>query len=197
VTGLTGNAGYDFTRAFATTAMNLTVVTEGVVAAPPFAANPVSGFDHWIQEQAVLGGGVDRRGRAEDPDGDGTVNLLEYAFGTSPFRAGPALQPKASIRQEGGLDWAVLEFPRRTDTSTLLYEVLASGDLDDWRPVEDLLEFERLPVPGQPTVEMVKVAVWPALQKGEARFLRVRVREVLPGLLQALPPLGAPAAPKP
>ncbi len=187
VTGLTNNFGYEFSRSFTGTALQLTVTSAGDV--PPLAllAALPSGFDHWILNKADAAGVGEALGRMEDADGDGTINLLEYAFGTEPFKTGPALQPKASLHREAGLDWAVLEFPRRTDTFTLHYEILESGDLGGWQPVEDLWELERIPVPGQPAMERVRVAVWPALQDGEARFLRVRVREALPALLQRPP----------
>ena len=78
----------------------------------------------------------------------------------------------------------MLEFPRRTDTASLDYEIIESRDLGTWRPVEDMIELERGPVVGQPAMEMVRMAVWPALAEGETRFLRVRVREALPALRQ-------------
>lgn len=75
----------------------------------------------------------------------------------------------------------MLEFRRRTDTASLDYQILGSTDFAGWTPVEDVRELSRAPVPGQPGLETVRIAVWPALLKGESWFLKVRVA-LKPGL---------------
>jgi hypothetical protein len=191
-TGLTGNFGYDFSRSFGSTALNLTVLTEGDLPAPP-ALIMAAGFEQWMEQQAVASGGTGLSGREEDADGDGTSNFEEYAFGTPPFQAGPAPQPMASTWQESGLTWAVLEFPRRADTSTLQYQMIESSDLGEWFPVSDTMELSRSLIPGQPGLEMVRLAVWPALAPGAPRFLRVQVQERFPARL-APKSIGSPPA---
>ena len=47
--------------------------------------------------------------------------------------------------------------------------------------MKDVRELSRTPVPGQPGLETVRIAVWPALLNGESWFLKVRVA-VKPGL---------------
>ena len=191
-TGLTGNFGYDFSRSFGSTALNLTVLTEGALPPPP-AGIMAAGFDQWMNQQAVAAGASGLSGRDEDADGDGVSNFEEYAFGTPPFQAGPALQLVASTTQESGLTWAVLEFPRRTDTSALQYQIIGSNDLGDWSPVSDTVELSRSPVPGKPGLEMVRLAVWPALDPEAPRFLKVQVLERFP----AMPVPKSTGAPKP
>ena len=187
VTGLTDNFGYTFSRAYTGTALALTIATVGALPTPPAGARILTGYAHWIGEQAVLAGNDARLGRTEDPDGDGSTNLQEYAFGTPPFNAGPVVQPVPSTLQDSGLLWAVLEFPRRIDTPSLQYEILESTVPGGWSPVSDTLELGSIPVPGQPGLEIVRLAVWPALTKGESRFLRVRIEELQQDLLRLVP----------
>ena len=101
-------------------------VTRGfdlLVAAPP---DPLA---EWAD--AIVWNGADSSPDA-DPDGDGMPNLAEYALGTDPVsaadRPGPVVVPLAESER------LAITF-RRTGDPGLLYEVLASGDLETWTPV--------------------------------------------------------------
>jgi hypothetical protein len=65
-------------------------------------------------------------GDFSDPDGDGIVNLLEYAFGFHPEQNSAALLPKMVKNGSN----ATLSFP--APRSSLSYTVEASTDLLDW-----------------------------------------------------------------
>lgn len=85
-------------------------------------------FDEWQTLQGLTGA---QRGAAADPDGDGIVNLLEYAFSLSPLapdaNGRPALVPLG--------DRVGISFTRDTRKTDLTYEVQASGDLVSWAPI--------------------------------------------------------------
>ena len=135
-----------------------------------------SGFAHWIAEASAREGQSDQLGEGDDPDGDGAVNLLEYASGTDPFDAAsaPAIQP--AVLEEAGEKWAVLKFAQRTDTASLRYRVEESTDLKQWAPVKDVMEVSRGPVPGKP-LDQVSVAIWPPLPVKAPYFLRLQVEQ--------------------
>ena len=181
VTGLSDSFGYEFTRSFQATTLNLAVTTAGEVLGPPDALAVPTGFAHWMTEQAAQAGLAANSPVEEDSDGDGAGNLLEYAFGTNPFDADSWAAPVPSVIKESGAKWAVLEFRRRTDTISLDYQILGSSSFASWTPVEDVRELSRAPVPGQPGLETVRMVVWPVLLDGESWFLKVRVA-LKPGL---------------
>jgi hypothetical protein len=67
-----------------------------------------------------------------DPDGDGVINLLEYAFGLDP-RDGQSLHP-VSVFREG--DQNLVSFRKVRDAAEwgMQYHVETSPDLEYWRP---------------------------------------------------------------
>ena len=192
VTGLTNNFGYTFSRAFTGTALNLTVDVQGDVPPPPGGLE--SGFAHWLAEAAARAGRSDQLGQGDDPDGDGAVNLLEYASGTNPFEAASAPLITPGLVEEGGEKRAVLEFRRRTDTGTIAYQVLESRDLATWSLVAGMEELSAVPVPGLP-LETVRMAMPGTLPGSTGYFLRLRVEQQSAGAARAVahPPRIKPA----
>ena len=74
-----------------------------------------------------------------DPDGDGLVNLMEYALDGDPHEASLQFADGsymgAELNIEGGL--AVVRFPERTDAGMrgLEYELEYSTDMENWNPI--------------------------------------------------------------
>lgn len=67
----------------------------------------------------------------EDADGDGTANILEFAFGTSPKTANPSPMAGANFVNVSGENYLQLSVPRRADRpATLVVEV--SENLSQW-----------------------------------------------------------------
>ena len=66
-----------------------------------------------------------------DADGDGAVNLLEYAFITDPTSTGPAGLLSASSAEDvsGAIQ---VSFNLREDATDITYAIKASGGLDPW-----------------------------------------------------------------
>jgi uncharacterized repeat protein (TIGR03806 family) len=109
-----------------------------------------------------------------DLDGDGQVNLLEFAFNTNPLAAGES--PFTISRAGDGSLW--LTYPRRTGISGLRYTIWKSDDLLAWTPVtnEEVIEEMTQPVPGQP-VELV----WNRIVSATAgAFFRIEITWLAP-----------------
>jgi hypothetical protein len=93
-------------------------------AAVTHAAPPATTWDQWRQENLT---NEPLNGPLDDPDKDGTSNLLEFVFGTSPKVSNPLVATPVTL--ESG--HAVITIPRRIDhVANLVVEV--SGDLAVW-----------------------------------------------------------------
>lgn len=120
----------------ATNPTDSSAVHEIVFAIGEFAKWQASWFDAAeLADAAISGPGA-------DPDGDGSNNLIEHAFGTDP-RAGAAAGltdglglPEFSITAEGGALYQTLVYPRRragTETSPTTYQPLfADSSAGPW-----------------------------------------------------------------
>ena len=93
-------------------------------AAVTNAAPPKTTWAQW-QAANLTSEPLDEPG--DDPDGDGTSNLLEFVFGTPPLT--PGNPPVTPVSLSSG--HAVISIPRRIDhVANLIVEV--SGDLINW-----------------------------------------------------------------
>lgn len=81
-------------------------------------------YGEWPQLEAVPAG---KRGPADDPDGDGVPNLLEYANGTLPWQADAVRPVLVSDAGSKGLS-----FLRDERTGDLRYEVQVSENAVTW-----------------------------------------------------------------
>jgi len=72
---------------------------------------------------------------AADPDGDGIVNLLEYAFDLAPMDADRSALPEGFETTGPSLSgkYHGIKYRRRADASDLTYTVQVSTDLVTWR----------------------------------------------------------------
>lgn len=93
-------------------------------AAVTDAASPPTTWDQWRAAELA---GEPLDGPNDDPDRDGTDNLLEFVFGTPPTRAGPP--PQMPVALAGG--FLQVTIPRRIDHPALL-TVETSPDLTAW-----------------------------------------------------------------
>jgi hypothetical protein len=93
--------------------------------AVPNAASPTTTWQQWQAVELVNAPLLN--GPNDDPDNDGTNNLLEFVFGTPPLQAGAP--PAISIAVVNG--YQQITIPRRIDHPATL-RVLVSSDLAHW-----------------------------------------------------------------
>lgn len=123
------------------------------------AAEPPDAFASW--QSAIAWNGADSH-FSSDPDGDGIVNLLEYALSHNPLEA------QASPYDQFGMQGSHLEITfKRIADPDLVYSVEGSSDLQNWTSFWSSTGPSNSPGP-------VTVAD-PSSSTGSPRFLRVRI----------------------
>lgn len=94
-----------------------------------------SPFAAWQGEQFGNDAGNDTiGGEAADPDGDGLVNLIEYAFDLDPQQHSNAGLPRPTWVTVGNDPHFAVEFRRRAEPSELTYATAVSDTLGNWIP---------------------------------------------------------------
>ena len=122
---------------------------------------------HWpgVTDLALIG-------PEADPDADGLLNLLEYAFALDPKV--PSLDgiPQLSIREMAGERFAVLTYRQAMAATDLEFEPVVTSNLPlpDWQHLTDQLE-----VTDHESYQLVTVRDTVPLAGGAARFFQLRV----------------------
>jgi hypothetical protein len=98
-------------------------------AAVTDAASPTTTWDQW-QAKHLAGETLD--GPQDDPDKDGTPNLLEFVFDTDPLTATPPPQTPVNLIEDGGDRFLQISIPRRIEHAADLW-VEVSPDLTAWQ----------------------------------------------------------------
>lgn len=107
-----------------------------------------------------------------DPDGDGRLNLLEYALGSDPLAGDSGTPVTSGINVS--TNRLTLEFDRRRDATDINYVVWASGDLATW---EAIWTSETVPYGGGTAVsQRVTVEDTLPLSSQTRRFLRLEIQ---------------------
>jgi uncharacterized delta-60 repeat protein len=95
-----------------------------------------AGFASWAKNNFLATDPPGDRAAAADPDGDGVVNVLEYAFGMNPKAPDRSGLPKAGLLQVGNQTYLALTYLRpKTAPADLAYEWQTSTDLSNWQAV--------------------------------------------------------------
>jgi hypothetical protein len=95
-------------------------------------------------------------GPAQDSDGDGAVNLLEYALGTNPILSSSVAQPTIALTGPGEL---TLTANKNPNAANLYYSGQFSTDLQTWFSATVIAESTslyaaRIALPGVPSLFM-------------------------------------------
>ncbi|MEI6653795.1 MAG: SdrD B-like domain-containing protein [Verrucomicrobiota bacterium] len=108
-----------------------TVPCPWIVSEPSTTPTTTTITTAWSQWQSAELAGESLNGPLDDPDHDGTPNLLEYAFGTLPKVANPPTATPVEIVTVSGQHYLQITIPRLSaHPATLNVEV--SSDLTNW-----------------------------------------------------------------
>lgn len=147
-------------------------------AAVVVSAATGAGFSGWceqfwpgVADPAIVGS-------AADPDGDGIVNVMEYALGSDPTYSDESLLPWLGLETVDGKRYLTLTYWRRTQATDLDYRVVASetlfAPLDNWLEQTRIEVIDALETPHG--YECVKVRDSVAVEDSSGRrYLRLRV----------------------
>ena len=145
----------------------------------------LAAFEAWAAGLGLVG---EEAAALADPDADGLVNLLEYAFGGTPratdtpalYTVTPSLEPsgysmiRVNYRQrEGGVGTTGTDYT----AGGLRYTVEASTDLKTWRPYAEIPGIAAH-VNRDPTgsgIEFVQIELFPGSALGTAGSIFVRL----------------------
>ncbi len=133
-------------------------------------------FPAWRAARFSLGqiGNPNIAGPGADPDTDGAVNALEYAFGLNPWQND---QPEFSVRLSGSPPSTAFTtiYERLSTASDLTYDWLASADLATWTAVSPS---DALVTPNPPRLtETVTSSFGPSTNASQFFRLRVKLNE--------------------
>jgi hypothetical protein len=140
--------------------------------APAEGPDPTA-LEQWREDQfGHLADGVDHPDAAllADPDGDGIVNLLEFALGGNPFIPHTAQVPESAFMEIGGERYLTLSASRNPDATDFVFTVEVSNDLADWRGAlgDDVVILTDTP-------SLLEVRSAQPIGPGAPQFLRLRV----------------------
>lgn len=114
----TGHSIYDAWKTFGSGGFDL----EAIGAISSFMT-----FAEWPQLQLLP---AEERGADKDPDADGMINLLEYAFNTLPWK--PDTAPQSILFTNGA---AEISFTRDERLTDLTYEVQSASGMQGWTTI--------------------------------------------------------------
>jgi hypothetical protein len=148
---------------------NMDNISIGFTAQGPVGATV---FNDWVQAQFNTDERIDPAvsGPGADPDGDGFVNLLEYAFCSNP-KSPDSLERPVSGLSEGALSIA---FTRRKHASDLAYVVEVSDDLQTWSSGGSFTQERSVTYVDAERDAVVVTDRTPLADEGK-RFIRLRV----------------------
>jgi len=142
-------------------------------------ASTVPSYKSWRQVNWPLTDDPLIVGPNANPDGDQLNNLLEYAIGADPNRADDSALPEVGISTVNGLRYLTLTYQMRSGDPTLLYEVIAAGDLStplvNWTVQTQTETASQTNLPAGMTRVTVRDSV--PIENGPRRYLKLRVTQ--------------------
>lgn len=137
------------------------------------ASAPLSAIQSWFSSFSLPTTGTGTGSYTADNDGDGAVNLLEYAFAANPIINDGGKLPVMGKVNVSGIEYLSLTFVRRTGASSgITYTPQSSSDLADWSGVPVQVGTAANNGDGTETVTFRDTV---SISSTAKRFLRVRV----------------------
>ena len=135
----------------------------------------VQDFELWAETVFPAGTDAADMTPAADPDGDGVVNLMEYALGTDPLSPSTADLPTPLRLTIGDDQFLALSYPRPPHDNGVTYTVETSEDLQSWSSAPgDVVAVSITPHPdGVREIHTYRRAV--PITAEDRGFLRLRV----------------------
>jgi cyclophilin family peptidyl-prolyl cis-trans isomerase len=148
-----------------------------LTASQDVAVNLTDTFSTWAA-RTVFPNGLS--GPLQNPDGDGLINLLEYAFFGDPALSSEAQQPV--MGSTAAPRTATIQFPVRKFTSGLAYVVEANHQLtgtwtEIWHSSQGFTHAQVVSADDQADRTLVTIKDLAAMAGQPARFLRVKVTQ--------------------
>ncbi len=91
-----------------------------------FQILPLRPWETWVSTNWLPATATNLAGPQADPDGDGILNVFEYAFGNDPNQALRTNLPSCVIVSTNGLNYGALRYVRATNATDLELSVLAA-----------------------------------------------------------------------
>jgi surface-anchored protein len=136
-----------------------------------FQILPLRPWEAWVSTNWQPATTGDIAGAGADPDGDGIVNVLEYAFGNDPNVALYTNAPAATFVNDGGTNCGAVRHIRATNATDLTFQVRASSTLSTF--AETLTNVTGIVTNGG--VEIVTVRDPVSQTQATNRFYQLRV----------------------
>ena len=114
-------------------------------------------------------------GDLADPDGDGVVNLLEYALGLNPRAAGVSGLPTSGVSTVNGSRYLTLTYTQVIAATDIVYTPQVSGDLATWSAGTGNVVAVSTTNNADGATQTVVVRDATALGSGARRFMRLLV----------------------
>lgn len=132
------------------------------------------GYNVW--REAIFGAGdPPGSGGLDDPDGDGAVNLVEYAAGTGALDAGSVPAMAVSTVVEDDQDFLAITYTRNVDRPDIVLRVEFSTDLVDWVSGPAITAPVLPPVVHADGTERLTEACLIPIGTGLGQYLRIRI----------------------
>ncbi len=125
-------------------------------------------FNAWIAAQGVPEG---QRGPADDPDGDGVLNIVEYALGLDPLSSSREALPVPSVENIEGADYLTLSVNRNPEATGITYVIEVSSDLETWESGSEATTVI------EATETVLTVRDNTAVPEAGKRFIRLRITQ--------------------
>ncbi|MDC0325708.1 hypothetical protein OAM01_03015, partial [bacterium] len=145
-------------------AAEVQVTVEGASVEDPYAVWAGSNFSVEEQSDPLVGG------HAADPDGDGVVNLVEFALLLDPRHPDAEGLPQVGFVIDQDDRFVTLTYRKRKDVPGLIYTFESSGSLDRW----ETIEIQELILASDSEKEVVMVLL--PVAEDEGRFIRLTIR---------------------